>query len=175
MDDRIELDKLQLELEPDHDFDAVSIYTTMGVYKPGMPLGHKCPIANLPCSDTEDKDEAAYQIGNLFKNAPKLLECCKALMKQSVQIAEDFDIDAAAKIWALIEDASDVIANTEKPYMENENGKVETVHLTCSECAFYQPGIKGERDTACCHEPGKPVWRAGSAPACHTIKLSRPV
>ena len=85
MEDRIELDKLQLELEPNHDEDKVLIFTTMGIYKPGVPLGHKCSIAELHCGDTEDEDDSAYQIGALFKAAPKLLATGKALLAASSQ------------------------------------------------------------------------------------------
>lgn len=71
-EDKIDLTRLKLESETAEDM--VRIYTEMGIYDPSKPLGHLCPIAELPCCDTMDEEDSAYQIARLFKAARNCLQ-----------------------------------------------------------------------------------------------------
>ena len=90
---RIELTKLVFEWEPDHPEDEVRIYTHMGIHKTGVPMGHKCHVGGLSCSDTTDPEDAKYQIANLFCAAPDMLEVLKSL--------ENDDGSIPDRIWQM--------------------------------------------------------------------------
>ena len=50
----------------------------------------------------------------LIAAAPELLDACKGLIKDVVNLAEMLEIDASESVYACIEDASDAIAKAEK-------------------------------------------------------------
>jgi hypothetical protein len=90
----INLSALKFETEVDHFDDVVRIYTKMGIHYPKVSLGSKCTIADLPCDDTHNPESAAYQIANLFKAAPAMLEALKVAVEY-LEDREDFAVEDA--------------------------------------------------------------------------------
>ena len=93
----IKLEGLQLKMEPLYDEDKVLIFTTMGIHKTGVPMGHNCSIAELFSGDVEDENDSAYQIGRLFMLSPELLGACKNM------VAGNVDIGSVERLIAEIE------------------------------------------------------------------------
>ncbi len=63
--------------------------------------------------DFKSCDGVSLANARLIVAAPELLEACKAIMKQAVNMAELLELDASESVWAHIADCSDVIAKAE--------------------------------------------------------------
>ena len=70
-EERIDLTQLALEWEPNHQDDTIDIFTRMGIHNPGKPMGHKCSLGSLSCSDTYNPSDCKYQMANLFIASPE--------------------------------------------------------------------------------------------------------
>ncbi len=98
---KIDLTKLQLRFEPNHDDDKITIFTTIGMHKQ-TPLSWKCQVAELYCGDTTDEDDTAYQIAKLFIAAPEMLDMLKSCAEDLAFSAENCDKELHSKLLAVI-------------------------------------------------------------------------
>ncbi len=95
----IRFESLNLKMSPNYDEDCIEIYTDYGLHDPLEPLGHRCILAILPCSDIDDEESTEYQLARLFINSPALFESCKGLSGAVCRLMETYNDDSIEGEW----------------------------------------------------------------------------
>lgn len=108
----IKFDSLNLKMSPNYDEGCIEIYTHYGLCDPLEPLGHKCVLAALLCSDIDDEDSVEYQLARLFINSPALFESCKGLSGAVQRLIYEHDDDANEGEW--VGNAHEAIRNIQQ-------------------------------------------------------------
>lgn len=102
----------ELKLQWAEDEDCIGIYTKWGIYDPGKPLGHLCPIGTVHCQ-LDDEEDAGYQIVHLFVNSPEMLSLCKKIIAFADSNDKAADLISSCELGEIVNEIRDCVKEIE--------------------------------------------------------------